>query len=72
MTGEPAIAADPVQALIIAARTNFAAYVSAVHRPRFHHSYFSLETCRAVDQFVEDVIAGKRPVLDLTAPPQHG
>ena len=72
MTGETAIAADPVQALIIAARTNFAAYVSAVHRPRFHHSYFSLETCRAVDQFVEDVIAGKRPVLDLTAPPQHG
>lgn len=72
MTGETATAADPVQALIIAARTNFAAYVSAVHRPRFHHSYFSLETCRAVDQFVEDVIAGKRPVLDLTAPPQHG
>lgn len=72
MTGEATIAADPVQALIIAARTNFAAYVSAVHRPRFHHSYFSLETCRAVDQFVEDVIAGKRPVLDLTAPPQHG
>lgn len=59
-------------ALVLAARTNFAAYVTAVHRPRFHHSWFSLETCRAVDQFVEDVIAGKRPVLNLTAPPQHG
>jgi predicted phage terminase large subunit-like protein len=63
---------DPVKALIIAARTNFAAFVSAVHRPRFRHSHFSYETCAAVDQFVEDVIAGKRPVLDLTAPPQHG
>lgn len=63
---------DPVLALILAARTNFAAFVSAVHRPRFRHSYFSLEVCAAVDQFVEDVIAGKRPILDLTAPPQHG
>lgn len=59
-------------ALILAARTNFAAFVSATHRPRFRHSHFSFETCAAVDQMVEDVIAGKRPVLDLTAPPQHG
>lgn len=59
-------------ALIIAARTNFAAFVSATHRPRFRHSHFSFETCAAVDQFVEDVIAGKRPPLSLTAPPQHG
>lgn len=63
---------DPVQALILASRTSFAAYVSAVHRPRFHHSPFSLATCRAVDEFVADVVAGRRPVLDLTAPPQHG
>ncbi len=63
---------DTVLALILAARTNFAAFVTAVHRPRFVHSYFSLEVCRAVDQFVEDVIAGKRPVLVLTGPPQHG
>lgn len=63
---------DPVQALIIAARSNFAAFVSAVHRPRFLHSHFSLETCREVDRFVEDVVAGRRPVLNLTAPPQHG
>ena len=59
-------------ALIIAARPNFAAFVSATHRPRFRHSHFSYETCAAVDQFVEDVIAGKRPALSLTAPPQHG
>lgn len=67
-----AVAFDPVALLIDLARTNFAAFVSATHRPRFVHSHFSLETCRAVDQFVEDVIAGKRPILDLTAPPQHG
>lgn len=69
---ETAAPVDPVLALILAARTNFAAYVSAVHRPRFRHSTFSLDTCQAVDQFVADTIAGLRPVLNLTAPPQHG
>jgi predicted phage terminase large subunit-like protein len=43
-----------------------------VHRPRYSHSAFSAAVCRAVDNFVDDVIAGKRPVLMLTAPPQHG
>ena len=65
-------APDPVQVLVELARTNFAAFVSATHRPRFKHSGFSLRVCRAIDQFVEDVLAGKRPVLVLTAPPQHG
>jgi len=63
---------DPVRFLIEAARTNYAAFVSAVHRPRFMHSAFSLRVCAAVDQFVEAVIRGERPVLMLTAPPQHG
>lgn len=72
MTAALALPADPVLALILAARTNFAAFVSAVHRPRFKHSYFSLEVCQAIDQFVDDVLAGKRPVLNLGAPPQHG
>lgn len=63
---------DPIDFLTQAARTNFAAFVTAVHRPRFRHSAFSASVCRAVDQFVEDVFAGKRPVLMLTAPPQMG
>lgn len=63
---------DPVSFLIQVARTNFAAFVTAVHRPRFRHSAFSARICAAVDKFVDDVIAGKRPVLMLTAPPQHG
>lgn len=61
-----------MQFLIESARTNFAAFVTAVHRPRFRHSIFSAKVCRAVDQFVDDVLAGKRPILMLTAPPQHG
>jgi predicted phage terminase large subunit-like protein len=62
----------PVEFLIQSARTNFAAFVAAVHRPRYSHSAFSASVCRAVDKFVDDVIEGKRPVLVLTAPPQHG
>lgn len=61
-----------VQLLIEAARTNFAAFVTATHRPRFKHSDFSRRTCAAIDKFVTDLVAGKRPVLVLTAPPQHG
>lgn len=63
---------DPVKFLVQVARTNFAAFVSAVHRPRYKHSAFSARVCRAVDVFVDDLLAGKRPVLMLTAPPQHG
>lgn len=61
-----------LQLLIESARTNFAAFVTVTHRPRFKHSEFSRRTCAAVDKFVEDLIAGKRPTLVLTAPPQHG
>lgn len=63
---------DPIQVLIESARTNYAAFVSAVHRPRFKHSEFSRDVCAAVDQFVLDVLDGKRPVLMLTCAPQHG
>lgn len=40
--------------------------------PRYKPSYFSETVCAALDQFVEDVQAGKRPILILQAPPQHG
>lgn len=61
-----------IELLVTRARTNFAAFVTATHRPRFKHSEFSRRTCAAVDKFVDDLVAGKRPVLVLTAPPQHG
>jgi len=63
---------DPVDFLIQEARTNYAAFISATHRPAYKHSTFSVKVCRAIDQFVDDLIACKRPVLMLTAPPQHG
>lgn len=63
---------DPVAFLVQAARSNYAAFITAMHRPRFKHSAFSAHVCRAIDQFVDDMLAGKRPILMLTAPPQHG
>ena len=69
---ESTIAVDPVAFLVQAARTNYAAFVAAVHRPTFRHSTFSARVCAAIDEFVADVIAGKRPVLMLTTGPQHG
>ncbi len=35
-------------------------------------SPFSEIVCSALDQFISDVNAGKRPILILQAPPQHG
>lgn len=35
-------------------------------------SMFSELVCATLDKFVEDVQAGKRPILILQAPPQHG
>lgn len=65
-------AVDPVAFLMTVARTNYAAFITAVHRPRYKHSAFSAKVCAEVDRFVDDLLAGKRPVLMLTAPPQHG
>lgn len=40
--------------------------------PEYVTSYFSREVCDALDEFVDDMQAGKRPVIILGAPPQHG
>lgn len=40
--------------------------------PHFKTSAFSETVCRALDKFIRDVIVGKRPILILKAPPQHG
>jgi len=44
-------------------------YTSAGH---YLASGFSRAVCRALDQFISDVVAGLRPILILQAPPQHG
>lgn len=53
------------------ARTSFSAYVAFVNRG-YKWSYFSETVCSAIDKFVDDVLAGLRPILVLAAPPQHG
>ena len=53
------------------ARRTMASFVSYTF-PGYHHSVFSTTVCAALDEFLEDVAAGRRPVLLLQAPPQHG
>lgn len=40
--------------------------------PGYVHSMFSDTVCAALDKFILDVQVGIRPVLVLSAPPQHG
>lgn len=53
------------------ARSGLADYISFVKK-RYVRSWFSDTVCAALDQFIERVKAGERPVLVLQAPPQHG
>lgn len=53
------------------ARRNMAAFVSFI-MPEYIHSGFSRAVCGALDEFLEGVSRGERPVLVLQAPPQHG
>lgn len=41
-------------------------------RPEYIESEFSRTVCAAIDQFLDDMLAERRPVLVLSAPPQHG
>lgn len=43
-------------------------YCNSKYKP----SFFSETVCAVLDKFIKDVFAGKRPVLILQAPPQHG
>lgn len=40
--------------------------------PRYKASWFSDTVCKALDEILEDMKAGKRPIVILQAPPQHG
>ncbi|MBE8596845.1 phage terminase large subunit [Xenorhabdus sp. BG5] len=40
--------------------------------PEYITSDFSRQVCAALDEFLLDMMAGKRPILILGAPPQHG
>ena len=53
------------------ARRSIADYIQYTF-PSYRHSAFSDAVCTALDKFVEEVQGGKRPILVLQAPPQHG
>lgn len=53
------------------ARRSFAAFVSYMN-PDYIHSDFSRTVCAELDDFLQGVFTGQRPVLILQAPPQHG
>lgn len=40
--------------------------------PEYITSYFSETVCASLDNFLIEMMAGKRPILILGAPPQHG
>lgn len=53
------------------AKANLRAYIGYTS-PGYVPSLFSDIVCSALDKFLDDVQAGKRPILLLQAPPQHG
>lgn len=53
------------------ARRTVAAYIGYTN-PKYRESGFSAAVCAALDLFLLDVQAGRRPILILQAPPQHG
>lgn len=53
------------------ARVELARYIQYTNS-RFKHGAFTIAVCAALDQFLADMVAGKRPILILQSPPQHG
>ena len=53
------------------ARRQLAAYIGFTS-PKYKQSGFSAAVCAALDMFIDDMQAGRRPILVLQAPPQHG
>ena len=53
------------------ARNDFFKFIKFCN-PEYIESHFSKAVCVAIEQFIADCIDGKRPILILAAPPQHG
>ena len=69
-----AISVDEAEKELIArirARTGLHDYITYTN-PKYKASRFSRDVCSALDKFVCDMRAGKRPILIFQAPPQHG
>ena len=59
------------QSYLIKARESFE-YFRCMLRPGMITSWWTEEIARAMQQFYEDLMAGKRPMLAIGSPPQHG
>lgn len=53
------------------ARRDFSFFIKQTF-PNFKFSTFSVLVCEALQTFLDDVVSGKRPILIIEAPPQHG
>jgi len=53
------------------ARNNFSVF-RRVNRPNMLWGWWTDEVARELQQFRADLIAGKRPIVAIQAPPQHG
>jgi predicted phage terminase large subunit-like protein len=53
-------------------RKNFLAYRMFLRHGDFEHNWFVADLCRQLQNFYLDLNAGKRPVLCIQSPPQHG
>jgi predicted phage terminase large subunit-like protein len=69
MIGKKEAAAELLRRRV--ARRDLAAYINFTNR-KYKNSGFSAAVCAALDLFIIDMEAGRRPILVLQAPPQHG
>ena len=53
------------------ARSNLQSFIRFIN-PDYILSTFSVQVCQSIDDFLVEMMSGKRPVLVLGAPPQHG
>ena len=53
-------------------RVNFFAYRQYMRYGNFEHNWFIADLCKQLQQFYVDLRAGKRPILMIQSPPQHG
>jgi len=53
-------------------RVNFLAYRQFIRYGNFESDWFIADICKNLQQFYVDYKAGKRPILFIQSPPQHG
>ena len=74
-TGAPSLTPDDVelyaQTQAAELREDFFLYRQRI-RPQMLQNWWTLEIADALQQFYDDLVAGKRPRLAIGAPPQHG